>query len=174
MTDRSWLLHPEVLVELREAATWYEHRAAGIGLLKACMEFPVVSRDQHTNAPSIRCPEGEHRMTGAFNLNAKYIIHAVAPINLPPYNEHGLEERLQKLDALYAGIFNEFANMDARSILFPPLGTRSFGMPREESAHIATTHAQNFADDHPDKEIFFTVIDPQEHALYKMLLPPSR
>jgi hypothetical protein len=31
MTDGPWLLHPEVLVELREAAGWYEERAAGIG-----------------------------------------------------------------------------------------------------------------------------------------------
>jgi len=31
MTPPSWLLHPEALVELREAAEWYEARAAGVG-----------------------------------------------------------------------------------------------------------------------------------------------
>jgi len=31
MTQGPWLLHPEVLVELRSAAQWYEERAAGIG-----------------------------------------------------------------------------------------------------------------------------------------------
>ena len=31
MTPRSWLLDPEALEELREAAEWYEERAAGIG-----------------------------------------------------------------------------------------------------------------------------------------------
>lgn len=31
MTARAWLLHPEALVEFREAAEWYEERAAGIG-----------------------------------------------------------------------------------------------------------------------------------------------
>jgi hypothetical protein len=31
MTDGPWLLHPAALVDLREAAGWYEERAAGIG-----------------------------------------------------------------------------------------------------------------------------------------------
>ena len=31
MTDRPWHLHPDVLVELRSAAQWYEERATGIG-----------------------------------------------------------------------------------------------------------------------------------------------
>lgn len=31
MTPGPWLFHPEVLVELRSAAQWYEERAAGIG-----------------------------------------------------------------------------------------------------------------------------------------------
>jgi hypothetical protein len=31
MTQPPWLLHPEALFELREAAAWYETRAAGIG-----------------------------------------------------------------------------------------------------------------------------------------------
>ncbi len=31
MTQGPWLLHPEVLVELRSAAQWYEEHAPGIG-----------------------------------------------------------------------------------------------------------------------------------------------
>lgn len=147
------------------------HRAAGIALYNACMKFPVTGRDKLYSNAEHRCPEGQHRVTEAFNINAKYIIHAVSPINLPPYNQDGIEERLHTLDRLYTGIFAEFSGMKANSILLPPLGTRSFGMPPQASAQIATDHAKRFAAKHPDRDIFFTVIDPTEHGIYRRFLP---
>src|SRR5437879_7491970 len=49
------------------------HRAAGPELLAACRRLPEVR-------PGVRCPTGEVRLTPAFRLPAKYVIHAVGPI----------------------------------------------------------------------------------------------
>ena len=48
------------------------HRAAGSGLLAACREVPEV-------AEGVRCPTGEARITEAFALPARLVIHTVGP-----------------------------------------------------------------------------------------------
>src|SRR5262245_20678913 len=49
------------------------HRAAGPALLDACRLVPEVR-------PGVRCPTGECRITPAFRLPARFVIHAVGPI----------------------------------------------------------------------------------------------
>src|SRR5579872_1169085 len=43
------------------------HRAAGPELLEACKQYP-------------NCPTGEVRITAAFKLSARWVIHAVGPV----------------------------------------------------------------------------------------------
>ncbi|MEM6546075.1 MAG: macro domain-containing protein, partial [Pseudomonadota bacterium] len=49
------------------------HRAAGPELVAACRGVPEV-------APGVRCPTGQARITPAFELPAKYVIHTVGPV----------------------------------------------------------------------------------------------
>src|SRR5262245_53428401 len=49
------------------------HRAAGPELLEACARVPEVR-------PGVRCPTGEARITPAFRLPARFVIHTVGPI----------------------------------------------------------------------------------------------
>lgn len=48
------------------------HAAAGPELLEACRAIPEIR-------PGIRCPIGEARITPAFRLPSKRIIHTVGP-----------------------------------------------------------------------------------------------
>src|SRR5688500_2993391 len=48
------------------------HAAAGPGLLAACRAIPQVH-------PGVRCPVGEARITPAFDLPSKFVIHTVGP-----------------------------------------------------------------------------------------------
>ena len=49
------------------------HRAAGPLLLAACRALPEVR-------PGVRCPTGEARITPAFDLPARHVIHTVGPV----------------------------------------------------------------------------------------------
>src|SRR5688572_12649755 len=49
------------------------HRAAGPALLEECRALPV-------DAEGRRCPTGDVRVTAAYRLPTKVIIHAVGPV----------------------------------------------------------------------------------------------
>ena len=49
------------------------HRVAGPALLEACRALPET-------APGVRCPTGEARITPAFALPARHVIHTVGPV----------------------------------------------------------------------------------------------
>src|SRR6516225_5459565 len=49
------------------------HRAAGPELLVACRALPQVRAN-------VRCPTGAARLTPAFRLPAKFVIHTVGPV----------------------------------------------------------------------------------------------
>ncbi len=49
------------------------HRAAGPELRRACEQVPTVRA-------GVRCPTGEARITDAFRLPARYVIHTVGPV----------------------------------------------------------------------------------------------
>src|SRR5690349_24426951 len=49
------------------------HRAAGSRLLEACRSISEVR-------PGVRCPTGEARITPAYDLPAKIVIHTVGPV----------------------------------------------------------------------------------------------
>jgi O-acetyl-ADP-ribose deacetylase (regulator of RNase III) len=49
------------------------HRAAGPRLLDACRALPE-------QAPDVRCPTGEARITPGFDLPARWVIHTVGPV----------------------------------------------------------------------------------------------
>ena len=49
------------------------HAAAGPKLLAACRKLPA-------DALGVRCPPGQARITKAYDLPAKYVIHTVGPI----------------------------------------------------------------------------------------------
>ncbi|PZO86876.1 MAG: hypothetical protein DI626_05370 [Micavibrio aeruginosavorus] len=142
------------------------HRAAGIQLYQACMNITPIPSDKPY---VVRCPEGEYRITAGFNLKSRLVMHAVAPMN-NDLDASDMEDVLLKLDKLYKNIFNYYALSSARSLVMPPLGTRSFGLPINESAKIAIDNAQICIKKSPQKDIIFTVIRDDERNIYKKLL----
>lgn len=73
MTQGPWLLHPEVLVELRSAAQWYEERAAGIG------EDFVTLFERQLGAAAAHTYASPHRLAGAVQTTSEP--HAVTFAN---------------------------------------------------------------------------------------------
>lgn len=94
------------------------HDAAGEELDKAC---------EALNG----CNVGEAKITGGFNLKAKYIIHTVGP----HYKYDDQKEEL--LANCYLNSLNLAKERDIHTIAFPAISTGSYKYPIEEATKIA-------------------------------------
>ena len=94
------------------------HRAAGPELFKECL--------------SLRgCTPGEAKVTKAYNLKQKYIIHTVGPRY---YSDPNPAETLRNC---YLNCLRIADDLGLESIAFPSISTGAFGYPIEEAAPIA-------------------------------------
>ena len=78
------------------------------------------------------CETGDAVITNAYNLNAKYVIHAVGPIYQD--GESG-EDKL--LASAYEKSIVLAKSVDAKSILFPAISTGVYGYPIKPALIIA-------------------------------------
>jgi O-acetyl-ADP-ribose deacetylase (regulator of RNase III) len=95
------------------------HRAAGPQLAIACAAL----------AP---CPTGEARMTPAFELPARFVIHAVGPMW-----HGGRQGEADLLASAYRMSLDLARQAGVTSIAFPAISTGIYGYPLEAAAPIA-------------------------------------
>ena len=81
------------------------HRAAGPGLLKECRTLNG-------------CPTGEAKITGAYNLPCRYVIHTVGPVWSG--GQRGEEEKLR---SCYVNSLRLAKDNKIRRIAFPSIST---------------------------------------------------
>ena len=108
------------------------HFAAGPELIEACRAVPEVR-------PGIRCPIGEARITPAFRLPSKYIIHTVGP---RWHGGHKDESAL--LASCYRACLALAEEKQIRSIAFPAISTGAFAYPFLPAARIAAAECAAF------------------------------
>jgi O-acetyl-ADP-ribose deacetylase (regulator of RNase III) len=101
------------------------HRAAGPELLEACHSIPEVR-------PGVRCPTGEARITAAFRLPQRFVIHTVGPVWRG--GGHGEEELLA---ACYRSALALAGEHGVRTIAFPAISCGVFGYPLELATTVA-------------------------------------
>jgi len=129
------------------------HRAAGPKLLEECRAIGG-------------CPTGEARMTGGYDLPARWVIHTVGPV----WRGGGAgESRL--LGACYTEALRLAARNEVRSIAFPAISTGAYGYPPAEAAKVAvrTIAAWVVASELPQRVVFCCFREP-DAALYRALL----
>ena len=107
------------------------HRAAGPQLLKECKTLHG-------------CETGEAKITAAYKLPCKYIIHTVGPV----WNG-GSHQEAQKLADCYRNSLQLALDNGIRSIAFPSISTGVYSYPKDQAAEIAVQTVNEFIEAHP-------------------------
>ena len=109
--------------------------------------------------------EGEVFLTPGFQLQAKYIIHAVSP-----RYRGGVQGEAEKLRACYRKSLQLAKEKGIASISFPLISTGAFGYPKEEGIRIAVDEIHAFLLEN-EMEIYLVVFDGKATHLGEKIYP---
>lgn len=109
--------------------------------------------------------EGEVFLTPGFQLQAKYIIHAVSP-----RYRGGAQGEAKKLRACYRKSLQLAKEKGITSISFPLISTGGFGYPKEEGIRIAADEIHAFLLEN-EMEIYLVVFDGKATHLGEKIYP---
>ena len=107
------------------------HRAAGRELLEEC-------RKLHG------CDTGNAKLTGAYKLPCKYVIHTVGPV----WNG-GRRREAELLAGCYRNSLQVAVDHQIRSVAFPSISTGVYRYPVDQAAELAVRTVFEFLDNHP-------------------------
>jgi O-acetyl-ADP-ribose deacetylase (regulator of RNase III) len=139
------------------------HRAGGPGVM-------AQTRQQYPQG----CPTGEAVITGAGNLPARHVIHAVGPI----WNG-GQSQEAQRLAGAYRRSLEIAVQHNCQSVAFPSLSTGAYGYPVPLAARTALQTVLAFLEAHGRPELVrFVLFDAGTYDAYaavlRELLPHQR
>ena len=138
------------------------HSAAGVQLREECHR--LMQQQGHLE------PTGRAKITKAYNLPCKYVIHTVGPI-VPT----GIPTPMQKeqLASCYRSIMQLADENHLESIAFCCISTGEFRFPNRLAAEIAVQTVKNYLTAHPDcsvKQVVFNVFKDEDKDIYGRLL----
>ncbi len=125
------------------------HKKAGSKLLEKCRELNG-------------CENGKAKITRGYNLNAKYIIHAVAP----RWNDYRIENKEELLESCYNNSFKIARDFGIRTIAFPCIGMGIYGCPIDKGTKIAIDTAIKNAQTNYIDRIILVCYTEQEYNRY--------
>ena len=129
------------------------HRAAGPELLAECRTLGG-------------CHPGEAKITGAYRLPARFVIHTVGPIW-----RGGKHDEARTLANCYRNSLQLAVENEIRTIGFPAISCGAYGYPIEEAAHIAFTSTREFlAVSDEIEKVIFVVWGQDVYNAYRQIL----
>jgi len=129
------------------------HRAAGSKLLQECKKLNG-------------CPTGEAKITKAYLLPAKHVIHTVGPI----WKGGNCNEK-QLLKNCYKNSIRLAENLNLESIAFPNISTGVYGFPKKDAAEIAIKTIKEEAKQLKSiRKIIFCIFADENLNIYQNLL----
>ena len=136
------------------------HSAAGLQLRQACYE--IMMKQGHDE------PTGHAKITPAFNLPSKFVIHTVGPIVRGDRPTIADEELLADC---YQSCLELAVKHQLKSIAFCCISTGEFRFPNERAAQIAVSTVKNFLLNVDNSiEVVFNVFKDLDLTIYKKIL----
>ena len=138
------------------------HSAAGVQLREECQR--LMLQQGHLE------PTGQAKITKAYNLPCKYVIHTVGPI-IPD----GIPTELQKeqLASCYRSIMACADEHGLESVAFCCISTGEFRFPNQLAAEIAVHTIKDYLNAHPDcsvRQVVFNVFKDEDRDIYQRIL----
>jgi len=128
------------------------HSAAGPQLLEECRRIGG-------------CPTGEARITSAYHLAARWIIHTVGPIWRGRNNG---EDDL--LACCYRNSFALVQQHSIKSIAFPAISAGVYGFPMERACRIALGEMNTFQEKCDGLEVIAVCFSERAYECYQVAL----
>jgi O-acetyl-ADP-ribose deacetylase (regulator of RNase III) len=129
------------------------HRAAGPELLSECRSLNG-------------CETGQAKITGAYRLRARYVIHTVGPVW-----HGGHKNEYAQLASCYVSCLSIASRKKIRSIAFPAISTGIYGFPKDIAASIAVKETRQFLRDNPfPGKVIFVAFSEKDHEIYSKAL----
>ncbi len=135
------------------------HTFAGIELRLACNK--IMQKQGHEE------PSGKAKITPAFNLPCKYVIHTVGPIVSGKLKEADCEE----LKSCYRSCLEIADKNNLKSIAFCCISTGEFHFPNKKAAEIAVETVKGYkAETNSEIKVIFNVFKDRDKRIYDRLL----
>lgn len=136
------------------------HSHAGMQLRRDCARIMAQQGQEE--------PVGDAKITRAYNLPSRYVLHTVGPIvgrELAP-------EQKAQLRSCYISCLNLAQEAGLSSLAFCCISTGVFNFPRDEAAEIAAGAVVNWKLHHPESpmKIIFNTFLPEDSELYRNIL----
>ncbi len=138
------------------------HTRSGVQLRLLCSE--IMAKQGHEE------PAGRAKITPAFNLPSRYILHTVGPIISGRVTQRDRE----LLASCYRSCLELAAANGCRSVAFCCISTGEFHFPNELAAQIAVDTVRDFLDTHDGLRVIFDVYKDLDLEIYRNLLKAGK
>lgn len=135
------------------------HTFSGVQLRAACAD--LMKQQGHEEQT------GQAKITPAFNLPCRYVLHTVGPI------VHGRPTETDKIQlaSCYRSCLELAEQNGVESIAFCCISTGEFHFPNDIAAQIAVQTVKKYkAETHRDIEVIFNVFKETDYTIYRELL----
>lgn len=141
------------------------HSAAGIELRLECSR--IMKENHSMKKQKIEEPAGKAKITKAYNLPCRYVLHTVGPIIYGEVTQRDCD----LLSDCYHSCLELAAEYQLKSIAFCCISTGEFHFPNEAAAEIAIRTVKDYQKKNPnDLEVIFNVFKDCDYKIYKQLL----
>lgn len=136
------------------------HSAAGFQLRMDC--YKIMQEQGHEEA------NGMAKITSAYNLPSKYVIHTVGPAIA--YGQEPNNREISELENCYKSCLELADKHDLKSIAFCSISTGVFNFPKDQASKLAIETVRKYLNNNPNtnlEKIIFNTFSDDATEIYR-------